>query len=85
MMTHHDFIDLGPFLDPKKDVDEEKIDLSKSQLTYSPGRTQIHFLKTINIHRSQKKYTKFCPFMATRMAETVFWEGYWVPLGSEEP
>ena len=43
MMTHHDFIDLGPFLDPKKDVDEEKIDLSKSQLTYSPGRTKIHF------------------------------------------
>ena len=35
IMTH--------LLTKKKDVDEEKIDLSKSQLTYSPGRTKIHF------------------------------------------
>ena len=78
MMIHHDFIDLQPFLDQKTKMSTKKklIYQNRSLLTLREGLKSdlkistfdYPLLKTINIHRNLKQYTKYGPFVATGRA-----------------
>ena len=83
-MSHHDFIDLGPFLDPKKMSTKKKLIYpNHSLLTLRDGLKSI--FKDHKYPKESKAIYKIWSICGQGKGKYGLCEGYWVPLGSEEP